>query len=168
MGKPLRIVIAGLVFGVPLIAGPAAVAAQEARRSVDPAASYESTLREIARSIEALKAEFPQLAEFSASTNSRVGDLTITYGYRTQDPPKTGGWTSGVPNPTADGVWFSLSIYDPDSTLEMHTQPVVPRYRLRDKRVQLLLLEGAGTKSLRGELHRILVGHGVRPERPGE
>ena len=126
----------------------------------EPADPYASTLLAIARSIEALKPDYPQLAEFSAS--SHVDGLQITYAYRTEPPARTGGWTSGVPSPTDGGVWLYIDIHDPDSKAQIHTQPVVPRYRFREKRVMLLLREGAGTKPLEGALVRILETHGVR------
>ena len=128
----------------------------------EPADPYASTLLAIARSIEALKPEYPQLAEFSASAHGDVDELKITYAYRTEPPARTGGWTSGVPSPTEGGVWFYIDIHDADSAAQIHTQPVVPRYRFREKRVMLLLREGAGTKPLEGALVRVLETHGVR------
>ena len=129
----------------------------------EPADRYASTLLAIARSIEALKPEYPQLAEFSASTHAHAEGLTITYGYRTERAARTGGWTSGVPSPTEGGVWLYIDLHDPDSTAQIHTQPVVPRYRFKDKRVMLLLREGPHTRPLEGALVRILDAHGVRP-----
>lgn len=163
MGSSLRIVVVVLVLGGHVGAGRAAMAAQDARREGDQADSYESTLRKIAMSIEALKAEYPQLSEFSASAHCDGERLRITYGYLTETAPRTGGWTSGVPSPTGDGVWIYIDFHAADSTLQIHTQPVVPRYRFRDKRVMLLLREGANTKTLSGKLVRILIDHGVQP-----
>ena len=131
-----------------------------------PAPSYESTLRSIAQSIEELKGEYPQLSEFSASAHCNGEQLRIDYAYRTVAPQRTGGWTSGVPSPTDQGVWLFIDFHDPDSKLQMHTQPLVPRYRLRGKEVMVQLLEGAGTKTLDGKLARILVDHGARPVHP--
>jgi hypothetical protein len=153
--------IAVLVLVVALGAGHVALAAQQAARP--PADSYEATLRQIAQAIEGLKAQYPQLAEFKAATHYRGDHLTISYGYRTEAPARTGGWTSGVPHPAADGVWFLIDVHDPDSMAELHRQPVVPGYQLRDKRVMFLLLEGAGTRSLHAKLHKILLDHGVKP-----
>jgi hypothetical protein len=59
-------------------------------------------------------------------------------------------------------VWFYIDVHDPDSNLQLHTQPVVPRWRLRDKRVMVLLLEGHQTKTLDGKISRILLDHGAR------
>jgi hypothetical protein len=125
--------------------------------------AYTSALRGIARSIESLKADYPQLVEFSASAHSDVEELRITYAYRTESPRPTGGWTSGVPSPVERGVWFLIDFHDAESKAELHTQPVVPRYRLGEKRVMLLLREGPNTKPLHGALVRILLDHGVRP-----
>lgn len=124
---------------------------------------YTSTLCSIARSIEALKPDYPQLAEFSAAPACDGKALAVMYGYRTTDPPRTGGWTSGVPHPTDEGVWFHFDFHDPDSKAEIHRQPVVPRYRFKDKEVQLLILEGRRTKSLHGPLVKILLDHGAQP-----
>jgi hypothetical protein len=132
---------------------------QEARADL-----YASTLLAIARSIEGLKREYPQLAGFSASTHLDVDGLRITYGYRTEKPRPTGGWTSAVPSPLDGGVWLHVDFHDAASKAEIHTQPVVPRYRFRDKRVMLLLREGASTKPLEGALARILLDHGVQPD----
>lgn len=143
-----------------------ATPSQDAERDEKPVESYESILRRIARSIEGLKGEHPQLSEFSAAAHCDGERLAITYGYRTVDAQKTGGWTSGVPSPTDHGVWFYIDFHDPDSKLQLHMQPVVPRYRLRDKEVMLLLREGARTKTLEGKLARILLDHGARAVGP--
>jgi len=136
-----------------------------AATTVSEETEYTSALRGIARSIESLKSEHPQLAEFSESEHCDVEGLRITYAYRTESPPPTGGWTSGVPSPVEGGVWFLIDFHDADSKAELHTQPVVPRYRIGEKRVMLLLREGAGTKPLHGALVRVLLEHGVRPDR---
>jgi hypothetical protein len=123
--------------------------------------AYASALLSIARSIEALKPEYAQLVEFSASAN--LDGLKITYGHRTERAARTGGWTSGVPSPTEGGVWFYIDLHDPDSTAQIHTQPAVPRYRFRDMRVMLLVREGPNAKPLEAALVRVLLDHGVEP-----
>jgi hypothetical protein len=163
IGRSRRIVVVILVLGGHVGAGRTAMAAQDAPSGGAQADSYESTLRKIAQSIEALKPEYPQLSEFSAANHCDAERLTITYGYRTETAARTGGWTSGVPSPTHDGVWFYIDFHGADSTLQIHTQPVVPRYRFRDKQVMFLLLEGANTKTLSGKLFQILLDHGVQP-----
>lgn len=150
---------------MPLVALTAVLAAAItfADRLPGPSDPYATTLRDIARSIEALKPRYPQLAEFAASAHADVEALQITYAYRTEPPARTGGWTAGVPSPTDGGVWLYIDFHDADSTAQIHTQPVVPRYRLRDKRVMLLVREGPNTKPLEGALVRILLEHGVQP-----
>jgi hypothetical protein len=136
------------------------VRAEDAPPVVD--ARYRAAIKAIAADIEALKADYPQLAEFSAARHARADLLHITYGFRTHEPPHAGGWTSGVPNPDDDGVWFSLDFHDPRSTLEMHTQPMVhERQCCGDMEVQFLSLEGQKTRSIEGPVWKILRKHGV-------
>src|SRR5687767_10401427 len=59
-------------------------------------------LRAVAVDIEKLKTDFPQLRDFSAAKNLRAEPPSIGYAFRTHAPERTGGWTSGVPNPDAD------------------------------------------------------------------
>ena len=60
---------------------------------------------------------------------------------------------------TASG---STSIFTtPPRSGQIHTQPVVPRYRYRDKRVMFLILEGLRTDSISGALVQILRDNGV-------
>jgi hypothetical protein len=132
---------------------------REQRR--DPA--YETALRGIAEAIEALKPEYPQLAEFSLERSFGAGQLTIAYFYRTGPPDRHGGWTSGFPKPADDGLALSIDLHDPKSDLQMHTQPAVPLFRFRDKAVMLLMVEGSATRSLRVPLLRIFEQHDVRP-----
>jgi len=127
---------------------------------------YTRVLHDVARDIEALKSTYPQLAQFEAAKMVRA-EAELSYGFHTHAAPKTGGWTSGVPNPDADGVWFYIDFHDPDSTAEIHTQPVIAAQCIRDKRVSLLILEGSATRSMEGEIQKILRHHGVgRCERP--
>jgi hypothetical protein len=79
MENSLRIAVVVLVLGGHLGTGRAAMAAQDAGRENNRADSYESTLRKIAKSIEALKAEYPQLSEFSASVHCDFERLKIDY-----------------------------------------------------------------------------------------
>jgi hypothetical protein len=119
-------------------------------------------LRAVARDLEALGSEFPQLREFSSTAQFDTRSMRIGYSFRTHAPPKTGGWTSGVPEPDDDGVWFSIDIHDPASTLQLHTQPMTTALCLGDKRVSFLLREGRKTKSLYGPIWKVLAHHGVR------
>lgn len=143
---------------VPLLAwlaGSAPGAATEADDAGLPA------LQGIAAGIERLKTRYPQLAAFSCREHCDWDRLTIEYGYRTHAPTHSGGWTAGVPNPDDDGVWFYIDFHDPASQRQIHTQPVVPRFRYRDKRVMFLMLEGSRTHSISGALVQILRDNGV-------
>jgi hypothetical protein len=123
--------------------------------------SYQSAIDGIATGIERLKGQYPQLAEFSSREHCDRDRLIISYGYRTHEAPHTGGWTSGVPNPDEDGVWFYIDLHHPDSQAQIHTQPVVPRYRFEAKEVMFLMLEGERTESIRGAILEIFRDNGV-------
>ena len=125
------------------------------------AADPVATLRAVAADIEALRGDFPQLAHFSAAQAFDAQGLRIDYAYRTHAAPPGGGWTSGVPHPDDDGVWFHLDVHAADSTLQLHTQPMGPAWCLGGRRVSLLVLEGARTRALAGELQRVLEAHGA-------
>jgi hypothetical protein len=127
----------------------------------DPA--YESTLRAIAEAIEALKPEYPQLAEFSVERTFNGPHLHIAYYYRVDPPRRTGGWGGGVPWPRDDGLNLFIDFHDPQSTQQLHTQPRVPLFRFKNKAVMLLMVEGKQTKSLRRTIVRIFEEHGVTP-----
>jgi hypothetical protein len=127
-----------------------------------PAHSPEATLASIARDIEGVKREYPQLAEFSAERNLHAGGPSISYAYRTHKPEPRGGWTSGVPKPDEDGLWFYLDFHDPASTAEIHTQPMsIAPQCFGNMRVGFLILEGAKTASVNGALWKILRARGV-------
>lgn len=147
---------------------PPVQAQGQARQAAGPhasSASHEEALERIALAIERLKGSYPQLADFSVSQHLDRGGLTISYGYHTHRSRRRGGWTAGVPNPDPDGVWLHIDFHDPGSTAQIHTQPVVPELRYRDKRVMFLILEGERTRRLAGALDRILRDEGVRPPR---
>jgi len=121
-----------------------------------------SILKAVAIDIEKLKTEFPQLREFSAVKHLRAEPPSIGYAFRTHAPERTGGWTSGVPNPDADGIWFHIDLHDPGSKLQLHTQPVTPSLCLGESRVSFLLLEGRDTRSLYGPIWSALSKQGAR------
>jgi len=126
--------------------------------------NYEKTLWNIALAIEKLKGRFPQLADFSARQGFYWKQLVIFYAYKTHRARRRGGWGGAVPNPDADGVWFHLDFHDPKSKAQIHTQPVVAKLRYREKRVMFLILEGAKTQPLTGEIQKILRDHGAHPK----
>jgi hypothetical protein len=119
-------------------------------------------LLSIGRDIEQLKTDYPQLEAFSVSNNVNVSSLSITYDFKTHSPERRGGWRSGVPSPDADGIWFYIDFHDPDSTAQIHTQPVAAEVFLGDKKVSFLILEGAETKHVAGAIWRILESHGAK------
>ncbi|MEW6732830.1 MAG: hypothetical protein AB1489_16010 [Acidobacteriota bacterium] len=123
---------------------------------------YAKTLQAIAEAIAELKDKFPQLEKFSPRENANPEHLVITYAYHTHEAERRGGWTSGVPNPDDDGIWFYIDFHAPDSQAQIHTQPVTTKICLEEKRVSFLILEGKKTKSLYGEIWSILKSHGAK------
>lgn len=126
---------------------------------------YAATMAAIAADIAQLKAEFPQLVDFSPLSNLDRESLVIRYQYRTHRPRAEnglrGGWSAGVPNPDADGVWFYLNLHDPGSLSQIDTQPAMLPICLGRKRVTFLILEGKETKPLGGRIFTILKRHGA-------
>jgi hypothetical protein len=121
-----------------------------------------NTLQVIARDIEGLRASYPQLADFSAQRNANPASLAISYAFHTHEPEPTGGWTSGVPNPDKDGLWFHINFHPANSRAEIDTQPMtITPQCLGHMRVGFLILEGAKARSVNGALWRILRAHGV-------
>lgn len=128
--------------------------------SLEKSIDYQQALTGIARDIASLKRSHPQLSEFFVEQNLQAKELKISYGYRTHRATH-GGWTGGVPNPDADGIWFYIDFHDPHSTAQIHTQPVTAAICIGDKRVSFLSLEGTRTKSVSGAIHKILKKHGA-------
>ena len=124
--------------------------------------NYLKTLQSIAQDIVGLKNEFPQLSEFLPSKNVENEQLIISYGYHTHTAAYHGGWTSGVPNPDDDGVWFYIDFHEADSQAQIHTQPETIAMCLGSKRVSFLMLEGQKTKSLAGRIWTVLQNHGAK------
>src|SRR5262245_52945003 len=112
IGKPLAGALAFLTFGLFAAAAPA------------HAQDRFGILKAIAMDIEKLKTDFPQLRDFSAATHLHAEPPSISYAFHTHAPERAGGWTSGVPNPDADGIWFYIDLHNPSSRLQIHTQPV--------------------------------------------
>lgn len=121
-----------------------------------------SILMSVARDIEELKSDFPQLQEFSFTKNLSTESVKIDYAFHTHPPEKKGGWSSGVPHPSDDGIWFYIDIHDPSSKLQIHTQPMATRLCIGDKRVSFLILEGKATKTLHSLIWRTLARQGVK------
>jgi hypothetical protein len=154
----LRLPLVGLLFALaPTIARPAAGA------EAAPTKEEKKAIQEIARGIEALKKDYPQLSDFSTAKHCRTEDLSITYEHKTHEPERRGGWTSGVPNPDPDGIWFYVDIHDPGSTRQIHTQPVVEQLCWGKKRILLLMLEGEKTKHAGSAIRGVLLKNGAKP-----
>jgi hypothetical protein len=120
--------------------------------------------RRIASDIEALRARHPKLAEFRADRNRQ--DCTIRYQHRCGPPTGGGGWTGAVPSPQPDGVWFYVSLWDPNdpgaANLQIHTQPVLPDWRIGARRVTFLIRDGQRPPKVADDLMAILAKHGMR------
>jgi len=131
---------------------------------VTPAHAQErlGILKAVAMDIEKLKADFPQLREFSAARHLRAEPPSIGYAFRTHAPERSGGWTSGVPSPDADGIWFHIDLHDPGSKLQLHTQPVTASLCVGESRVSFLILEGRDTRSVYGPIWSALTKQGAR------
>jgi hypothetical protein len=129
--------------------------------SAGPPTGPAAILRAIAVDIEALGARHPALAAFRAGEHLDGAQVRIDYAWHTHAATQPGGWTAGVPNPDADGLWFHIDVHDPASTAQIHTQPMVERLCLGNRRVSFLVLEGDRAMPVAGELRRILERHGV-------
>jgi hypothetical protein len=124
---------------------------------------YAGAITRIADGIAGLKPAHPKLQDFSPAANLRANQETIWYQFHTHDPPKTGGWTSGVPNPDDDGIWFFIDFHDPNSRAEVHTQPVTgPPMCIGAKHVSFLILQGKATPSVYGPIWTVLRAQGVK------
>lgn len=150
-----------------LLAAVAVAASSSADKPVD----YARVLRDVAHDIAALKSEYPQLADFDPAAGSNSEAAKISYQFHTHAAPRSGGWTSGVPNPDSDGLWFYIDFHDADSTLQIHTQPITAVQCLGEKRVSFLIMEGDATRRVEGAIEKILRDHGVgrcmRPHHAG-
>ncbi len=129
--------------------------------------STTNALLAIARDVARLGDTYPQLKAFSVTNHLEMSELRISYAFNTHKPHREGGWTSGVPNPDKDGIWFYIDFHDPKSKTEIHTQPATLRRQFfADKAVTFLILEGPETKSVEGEIWKILYHHGVTTNQP--
>jgi hypothetical protein len=124
---------------------------------------YLAFIKTVAEEIAALKKTYPQLKEFSIDKHADLERLKIDFSYHTYEPQHTGGWTSGVPNPHPDGVWFYIDLHDKDSTAQIHTQPISgTSLTFGNKNICFLILEGSETDSLSGEMILIFERNGAK------
>jgi hypothetical protein len=122
---------------------------------------YRRSIEGIAHDIAGLKHNHPQLKEFSVAEHLKTDRYQISYGYHTHKSTGRGGWTSGVPNPDEDGIWFYIDFHSPGSTLQIHTQPAAIPYCVGAMRLSFLSLEGTKTESAEGAIWNILKKHGA-------
>ena len=122
---------------------------------------YRRSIERIAHDIAGLNDSHPQLRDFSVAEHLKADKLQISYGYHTHKPTGRGGWTSSVPNPDEDGIWFYIDFHSPGSTLQIHTQPAAIPYCVGAMRLSFLSLEGAKTRSAEGAIWEILKKHGA-------
>lgn len=123
---------------------------------------YKRSIGGIASDIAGPKESYPQLKDFSVAEHLQADRHEIQYSYHTHKPAGRGGWTSGVPNPDEDGIWFYIDFHDPRSAAQIHTQPAVASpYCVGNMRLSFLILEGAKTRSVEGAIWDILKKHGA-------
>ena len=138
-----------------------AVLPQQAVRSVAKS-SFPATCKAIADDIEKMAREYPQLINFRAVDQR---DCAISYGYKTHRATTRGGWSSGVPHPDPEGIWFYIGIYDPngpDAQSQIHMQPVVPNWWIGSRKVMFLILEGDKATPAAGAIMKVLERHGLQ------
>jgi len=129
--------------------------------------SYQKFIKKVSQEISELKGSYPQLKEFSIDKNTDIENLSIDYAYHTHDSQSSGGWTSGVPNPDPDGIWFYIDLHDKDSMAQIHTQPMTGiSLHVGDKRVCFLMLQGTDTESVEGKILSILEKNGAKSIQP--
>jgi hypothetical protein len=130
---------------------------------VTQASDYTEVCRAIAGDIERIGRGYPQLVDYRAvDAHIEAQSCRIDYGYRTHRATHVGGWSAGVPNPDPDGIWFYISLWDPQSaeaSSQINTQPVMPSWWIGDRRVTFLVLEGDRNPPVRDKLFDILETH---------
>jgi hypothetical protein len=143
-----------------LILGAAACSAP-APTPITP--TFPATCAAIAADLETLRPQFPALVEYRGDTAQKHA-CWIEYGWHTHRSTGTGGWTSGVPNPDRDGVWFYIGIYDPngpEASSQINTQPMTPNWWLGDRKVMVLFLAGDDVHGLGEQVMVVLTKHGL-------
>jgi hypothetical protein len=127
-----------------------------------PNVSFPQTCNEIARDLETLTRQFPQLVNYRAADQK---DCHVSYEYKTLPPSgRGGGWSAGVPRPEAGGVFLYIGIWDPNAkdNRQLDTQPMTGDWVIGDRRVTFILLEGDTVKSAGTAIRRLLERHGMR------
>jgi hypothetical protein len=128
---------------------------------------YHEFIKIVSEEIAMLKETYPQLKEFSIDKHVDIENLQVDYSCNTHKSERTGGWTSGVPKPYSDGIWFYIDLHDKDSTAQIHTQPITGMsFKFGNKNICFLILEGAETKSILSEIISIFKRNGAKSEQP--
>jgi hypothetical protein len=128
-----------------------------------PPRSPAETILAIAHEIDALKPACPHLADFDLQKHVHGAEIDYAYHTHRADASQRGGWTKGVPNPDADGVWIYIDIHDPASQAQIHTQPAVPMLRVGNDLLMMLILEGERVPPCAGRIWAILSRYGKGP-----
>lgn len=130
------------------------------KMSAEKNEDYTEICVDIAKDIELLKGQFPQLKEFESSKNLDKQGCKISYAYRCHWPTQRPGWAGGVPNPDPEGIWFYIGVWDEndpaESSAQINTQPVLPLWHIKNRRVTYLILEGEKTSSVGARIFEIL------------
>jgi hypothetical protein len=126
----------------------------------------EEAITAIARGLERLGETYPQLQEFDAKTHSDTERLEISYTYRIGPPPQAAGWRGAAPDPEPQGMFLYIGFHAPDSTRQIHTQPVTLPRHYKDLAVTVLLLEGDDTDPAAEAITQVLTANGVREGKP--
>ena len=125
---------------------------------------YRDFIKRVCDDIVELKKSCPQLKAFLPDKHADPDRFMIDYSYKTHPADAVGGWVSGVPNPDPGGIWFHIDLHDEASTAQIHTQPrTAIQLHYGDKKICFLILEGAATASVSGEIMAILERHGAKP-----
>jgi hypothetical protein len=137
---------------------------QFSRSDAEP--DFVDICQSMARAIEALKAHFPQLAEFDSARAITKRACHIDYEYRCHPSTVRGGWAAATPEPGPGGVWFYLGIWDErdpsESGAQINTQPILPRWHIGKRRVTFLIKEGKGTSPLSNPIVEVMERHGLQ------
>ena len=125
---------------------------------------YATTCRKIAEDIERIAPRYPQLASFTTA-RALVRPCTIDYEFHTHEPQTAGGWSSAVPAPDRDGIWFYIGVWDPldrsEAQSQINTQPVMPHWQIGERRVTFLVRDGDPSGRAAEALHAVLKRHGM-------
>lgn len=146
-----------------LAAGTAVFAANAESPDFGRAAACAGIVEEIAKEIEFIASDHPQLSEFSTKKAVRRERCEISYSHKTHRSTSRAGWTAGFPAPDPDGIAFYIHLYDrQDQAGQIDTQPVMPPWHIGRFKVTFLILEGEKAKRAADRMHLRLAYLGMR------